>query len=373
MKTSQFAPRQPRRHGAGARLTLLAGLLLAGAHASAASEAVASSRLPLVLLMVPLLAAFGFALRAWFPRLRAPSAADKSRQALDWPRLAQLSGQFFDAHGLEGFDPQARWDPARDLVLRRDRHACLVRARFWNARQVDAAAVQQLARDAARAGAGRGILLCARDVFTPTARQLARQQGVLLLDAAHMPTRATARSAPSRAAAAARGSRLAPLENPVSDASSRLAPLLGPDTPVRARREFQPTEPLETASVAIAATPEQPTVVLPRKAPLLAERPPIASRREFQPTEPLSAAGLAAAEQPTLVLPRGTPLLAGRPSTASRRAFQPTEPLPEQAVDAPAAVVPVRRAAPRHGERPAPSRREFMPTSPMPVSSLAAL
>lgn len=337
MKTSHSTSSRPGRGTADLRPALLLALALAAPHAGAATGAVAGSRLPLLLLMVPLLAAFALALRAWFPRLRAGSPVGRSTRDMDWPRLARLSAQFFEAHGLEGFDPQQRWDPARDLVLQRERHGCLVRARLWRARQVDAAAVQQLARDAARVGASRGILLCAHDVFTPAARQLARQQGVLLLDAAHMPTRSTPRAAP--AATPASASRLAGLEAPGPRAAVAAAPaaaaaaLLRSEGAHRARRSFQPTEPLETQSgeLAAAAAPEQPTLVLPRKAPLLADRPLAAARREFQPTEPLQ----------------------------------------EQAAQARAAAAPAVRTAP--GKRSVPSRREFLPTAPMPVSGLAAL
>ncbi|HMN19959.1 MAG TPA: restriction endonuclease [Ottowia sp.] len=412
MRTNKFVIQVPGRK---AGLMVLA---LAGVPARAAADATpAASLLPLLLLLVPLLLAVAFALRAWFPRLWGTSSGGGQARTIDWPRMARLSGQFFEAHGLAGFDPQAPWEPARDLVLHRDRHACVVRARLWRARQVDAAAVQQLVRDVAGAGASRGILLCAHDVFTPAARQLARQQGILLLDATHMPTRATPRTAPAQAPV--RPS--APGESAGSaPAAPATAPLLRSAHAVRGRRQFQPTEPLETQSgdLSALAPAEQHTLVLPRKAPLLADPPLTAARRQFQPTEPLETQPgdlptLAPAEQPTLVLPRRAPLLADPSLTAARRQFQPTEPLETQPGDLPTlapaeqptlvlprrahrvadrphavaprefqgarpqrdetAAVPNPCTSSRRGERPIPSRRDFLPTAPMPVSGLAAL
>lgn len=323
--------RHPR--AGGVRLPvrwILVALLVAALGAGiavlpAAADLELASSLPLLLAIVPLLAALAFAARSWVAHLRAP-AGGGSTPSLDWTELASLASRFFEAHGMTGPSLDAQWHPTRDLLLRRDRQAYLVRARLWRASQVDAAAVQLLVRDAVRQGAARGILLCARNVYTPAARQLARQHGVLLLD----PVQLQVRPASKVDAAAVR----APVPEPVQASPAATAspapvakPLLRPEHEVRRRRrQFAPTDLLADA----ADEAEAATVMIPleeRPTPVLSDHP-LRARPQFEPTVPASGAA-DAADVPTvagtLEFP-GASLLADR-KVPSRREFLPTVPM----------------------------------------------
>lgn len=362
MKTNKTLMYGPRCQVAAAQVAFMLALVLTASQARAATGTLASSSLPLLLLMVPLLLALAYAVRSWTPRLRRRTAVQRPGAATEWARLVRQADQFFDAHGLAGRDPAQAWNPAQDLLLHRDRHACLVRARLWRARQVDAAAVQQLARDVARVGANRGILLCARDVFTPAAHQLARQQRIMLLDPTHMPTQAAPHAAvPTRSVVRAEleAVRTTEAPTPETNVAPELAPtlLLRPRRPAHARVEFQPTEPL-------IDQPEDAAETEAGHRPLLLDDWRASpARREFLPTEPLLDQPERTATEAETGADSGAPLLSDWRPAASRPEFLPTEPL----------VDDTERAAPDAGPRapllgdwkPVRSHPEFLPTEPL--------
>ena len=131
-----------------------------------------------------LLARVAAALAAWLParraRLARPGAA--AGASAQWTQLAQLATRFFDVRGLAPEDPAQPWAEAGNRLLRKGPRRYLVHAAHWQAARVDAATVQAVLRAVAQQRATAGIVLCARDVFTPAARALARENAILLLE-----------------------------------------------------------------------------------------------------------------------------------------------------------------------------------------------
>lgn len=259
------------RRGAAA----LAALLTFGLPAQAAPVAPALSA-PVLLQAVLLAAALALGVMvlrlAWAIRGTRPAAQPpRPARTMDWSRLTQLAAGFFDAHDLVPEHPDREWAEAANLVLRRGARRYLLHAGAWRAARIDVAAVQTLAREMARQQIPGGILLCASDAFTATARQLARQHGILLLHPAQfeaLPERAVRprpTATPPRAAAtvAAAPSKPAPARAPVllddrkfdvprtfmptvpmSRDTPIAMPVLRPDHEFRAPRAFLPTVPM---------------------------------------------------------------------------------------------------------------------------------
>lgn len=168
------------------------------------------------------------------------------QDVMGWAQLSQLATRFFNAYGLlrEPAD-DAPWTAGGDLVLQRGARRYLVHAGLWRASHIDAAAVQKLAGEIARRQAQGGMLLCARDVFTAAARQLARQRGILLLAPAQLEA-LPANAAPPKAAAVQPRPASPAAHAPVRQ------PVLRPDHEVRAPRSFMPTVPMTDTDLTLS-------------------------------------------------------------------------------------------------------------------------
>ncbi|MFT4193700.1 restriction endonuclease [Ottowia sp.] len=224
-----------------------AAIVLAGLYA-AAVHSTGTFSLPQPMMVLPplLLLAFALSLRAWpahkaAPTTQTPPATQAPPDAMDWPSLSRLAGRFFAERGLADLSPGQPWQEGAARVLRKGARTWVVHADQWQGAEVDAPAVSLLARDVARRGADGGILLCASDAFTPAARQLATQCGILLLDPSRLGAGKEAPAAAVPAHNPAKATRPAPLAMP---APVRRVPVLRPDHEVRVRRDFQPTEPM---------------------------------------------------------------------------------------------------------------------------------
>jgi len=167
---------------------------------------------PMMLVSLLALVALAFGILAWPASRRTGAAPRRPTSTVDWQRLSQMANWFFDAHGLVRDKASRSWAPGASLMLHNGSHRFLVQTKQWRARQVDAAAVQRLSRELARRKIDRGVMLCAGDVFTPAARQLARRSGILLLD----PSQLHSRSGAVRSAAAPRAPVPEPVEAPVA-------------------------------------------------------------------------------------------------------------------------------------------------------------
>ncbi|MFT3778907.1 MAG: restriction endonuclease [Ottowia sp.] len=234
---------------AGAAAIVLAGLYVAATHS------VGAFSLPQPMMVLPplLLLAFALSLRAWpahkgEPATQTPPATQAPPDAMDWPSLSRLASRFFAERGLADLSPGQPWQEGAARTLRKGARTWVVHADQWQAAELDAPAVSLLARDVARRGADGGVLLCASDAFTPAARQLAAQCGILLLDSSRLrgaagkeapvPAQRPARATPPLPATAA-----APVPAAAPAPVNRV-PVLRPDHEVRVRRDFQPTEPM---------------------------------------------------------------------------------------------------------------------------------
>lgn len=173
---------------------------------------------------------------------------DRASQRAQWAQLTRLATHFFEARGLRAEHPGAPWPMAGERVLRKGAHRYLVHAGQWRAQRVDAATVQALMRAVSEQDATAGILLCARSVLTPAARELARENAILLLE----PSQLLA-SAPkpgerrSVAAPLATGAQAAAAPQP---APAR-RPTLRPDHELGGRRDFLPTVPMSPSEVGV--------------------------------------------------------------------------------------------------------------------------
>ena len=184
-------------------------------------------------------------------------------EGTDWTGLVKQAARFFAQRGLMAERPLDTWSEAADLVLRKGARSYLVHARHWRAQRVDAPAVYLLIREVARCRADGGILLCARDAFTPAARQLAQQNGMLLLDSARMQREPRAADAPAARPAVATTSRPAiladharPAPSPASLPVSLKVSLLRAEHGTRGvRRGFMPTVPMDINDVPPANPP----------------------------------------------------------------------------------------------------------------------
>lgn len=248
---------------------------------------------PLMLVPPLLLLALAVGMRAWpaaqpAPRrasARPPTDAAAPAAALDWPSFAALAMRFFGDRRLVCEDRNGPWKEAADLMLRTGSRTYLVHARHWQAARVDAAAVRALAREVEQRHAAGGILLCARDVFTPEAARVARQGSILLLDPSRMVCRAAAPGPtpaecaetlpPLQTADAAPGPAKAPALAP------RQLPVLRPDQALPVRSGFQPTKPMGASDWAVLDRPAASALPVLRPDHLLMPR------GDFQPTEPL--------------------------------------------------------------------------------------
>ena len=207
-----------------------------------------------------LLARVAAALAAWLParraRLARPGAA--AGASAQWTQLAQLATRFFDVRGLAPKAPAQPWAGGGNRLLRKGPRRYLVHAAHWQAARVDAATVQAVLRAVAQQRATAGIVLCARDVFTPAARALARENAILLLEPSQLrpapPRESTAPVAPVPAASAMRpapatvATPTTTTPRPAPAAARR--PVLRPDDEVRGRRDFMPTVPFTPDEVA---------------------------------------------------------------------------------------------------------------------------
>ncbi|HPP98662.1 MAG TPA: restriction endonuclease [Ottowia sp.] len=227
---------------------------------------------PMMLVSLLALVALAFGILAWPASRRTGAAPRRPTSTVDWQRLSQMANWFFDAHGLVRDKASRSWAPGASLTLHNGSHRFLVQTKQWRARQVDAAAVQRLSRELARRKIDRGVMLCAGDVFTPAARQLARRSGILLLD----PSQLHSRSGAVRSAAAPRAPVPEPVEAPVAmPAAAAPQPVLRPDEELPTRFEFMPTAPMSRAEQAAA------------KGPVLRPDHEVrAALREFMPTVP---------------------------------------------------------------------------------------
>lgn len=207
---------------------------------------------PMMLVSLLALVALAFGILAWPASRRTGAAPRRPTSTVDWQRLSQMANWFFDAHGLVRDKASRSWAPGASLTLHNGSHRFLVQTKQWRARQVDAAAVQRLSRELARRKIDRGVMLCAGDVFTPAARQLARRSGILLLD----PSQLHSRSGAVRSAAAPRAPVPEPVEAPVAmPAAAAPQPVLRPDEELPTRFEFMPTAPMSRAERAAAKGP----------------------------------------------------------------------------------------------------------------------
>lgn len=187
-------------------------------------------------------------------------------EGTDWAGLVKEAARFFTQRGLVAERPLDTWPEAADLVVRKGARSYLVHARHWRAVRVDAPAVYLLIREVARCRADGGILLCARDAFTPAARQLARQNGMLLLDSARMQREPRAADAPvarpsaattSRPATLAHHARSMPSPSP-SPVALKVSLLRAEHGTRGARRGFMPTVPMDINDVPPPANPPAP-------------------------------------------------------------------------------------------------------------------
>ena len=202
-----------------------------------------------------LLARVAAALAAWLPARRARRArpVGATGASAQWTQLAQLATRFFDARGLAPEYPAQPWAEAGNRLLRKGPRRYLVHAAHWQAARVDAATVQAVLRAVAQQRATAGIVLCARDVFTPAARTLARENAILLLEPGQLrplppPRESAAPVAPVVPAPAVNAPRAAPAAVAAAAAPRPLPaaprrPVLRPDDEVRGRRDFMPTVP----------------------------------------------------------------------------------------------------------------------------------
>ena len=207
---------------------------------------------PIMLVSLLALVALAFGILAWPASRRTGAATRRPTSTVDWQRLSQMANWFFDAHGLVRDKASRSWAPGASLMLHNGSHRFLVQTKQWRARQVDAAAVQRLSRELARRKIDRGVMLCAGDVFTPAAQQLARRSGILLLD----PSQLHSRPGAVRSAAAPRPPVPEPVEAPVAvPAAAAQQPVLRPDEELPTRFEFMPTAPMSRAERATAKGP----------------------------------------------------------------------------------------------------------------------
>ena len=209
-----------------------------------------------------LLARVAAAFAAWLParraRLARPRPVGAAGASAQWTQLARQATQFFDARGLAPEYPAQPWPEAGNRLLRKGPRRYLVHAAHWQAARVDAATVQAVLRAVAQQRATAGIVLCARDVFTPAARALARENAILLLEPSQLrpapPRESTAPVAPVPAASAMRpapatvATPTTTTPRPAPAAARR--PVLRPDDEVRGRRDFMPTVPFTPDEVA---------------------------------------------------------------------------------------------------------------------------
>ena len=210
---------------------------------------------PLMLAALLLLLALGFGILAWPARRRAGVGVRRPLASPDWSRLTQMANWFFDAHGLVREGATRTWAAGQALLLHNESHRFLVQTKLWRARRVDAAAVQRLSREMARRGADRGMLLCAGDVFTAAARQLARRSGILLLEPQQLSSRPSAAPRPDARSQAATLSTLPPPAEPAPVRAEAPTVLLSLDDAAPPRFEFMPTVPMSKAERLAAVAP----------------------------------------------------------------------------------------------------------------------
>ena len=259
----QRAARQGLRAGAA----IACGFAAAAAQASVGPHAQAvawTARWPMLLAALGALLALSLG-AVLTSRMRSGAGVARGSAAAHsaWSQLTERAADFFDLHGLVSEQAAASWREGGALVLRKGERRYLLHARHWKATRVDAPAVYELMRDVQQRGAEGGILLCARDAFTPVARQLARQNGMLLLDATQLhaaaPRQATKRppargqtpSPPASTPAAPQALRATPepAKKPPTASVAPPRPQLRPDDAIRGPRPFMPTVPMDPADL----------------------------------------------------------------------------------------------------------------------------
>lgn len=118
------------------------------------------------------------------PDARAWSAELLKR--LEWRRFEELCVAYYEAIGFKTRVSGTGREGGVDIVLyetRSDEPIALARCKSWDAYRVSAKPLRELARAMAEAGIPRGVLLSAGR-FTQEAAQLAKAEGIELVDGA---------------------------------------------------------------------------------------------------------------------------------------------------------------------------------------------
>ncbi|MFV0679273.1 restriction endonuclease [Ottowia sp.] len=199
-----------------------------------------------------------------------------------WTQLSRHATLFFEKRGLHSAASTSAWTPNADHWLHKGPRKYLVHARYWQASMVDEAEVRSFIKTIRQHNANGGVLLCSADVFTPAARAVAKGHSIMLLEPAawigasrHAQATRVAQAAASRTGPAS----VLPAEAATTNAQP-IGPTLRPDHEVRARRDFEPTQPLSKAERAqigkqMQAAQHMNTVSNSKRAP----------QREFPATE----------------------------------------------------------------------------------------
>lgn len=166
-----------------ARIGVALAALAAGLAAWPTSGPLDQAALPAMLALLLWLLALATAWLAWRKMRQARPAPPQPGLGapIDWARLSSLASRYFASHGLARDATGKPWGEGADIVLSKGSRSYLVHAGLWRSPQVDAAQVRRLVAEMARRRATGGMLLCAADVFTGAAQELARKSGILLL------------------------------------------------------------------------------------------------------------------------------------------------------------------------------------------------
>ncbi len=166
-----------------ARMGVALAAFAAGVAVWLASGPLGQSLLHAMLALLLWLLALATAWLAWRKLRHAPATPPQPGLGapIDWQRLSDLASRYFASHELVRDAADKPWGEGADIVLNKGSRSYLVHAGLWRTLQVDAPQVRRLAAEMARRRATGGMLLCAADVFTGEAQELARKSGILLL------------------------------------------------------------------------------------------------------------------------------------------------------------------------------------------------
>lgn len=194
-KSGSKARRLPWARTGIAIVALAAGLAIWLVESPVLGEAMLRAMLAGLLWSLSLTSAVLAARQIWRIRQRR----SRLGAPIDWPRLSGLASRYFDSHGLQREARDRPWSEAADIIVLKGARRYLVHAGLWRTGRVGEAEVRRLAHEVARKHAAGGMLLCAGDVFTVAAQELARQRGILLLHPAQFHSLSqTAAGAPAR-------------------------------------------------------------------------------------------------------------------------------------------------------------------------------